>query len=174
MLNKEIEKALNEQINVEMWSAYLYLSMAAYCHSMRQTGMARWFEVQFKEEQDHDKILFNYVIRRDGRVILGAVQSVPKEWPSVLEVFESTLKHEQAITKKINELAALEKKENDYATESMLQWFIDEQVEEEDNARDIIDKLEMIKDNGFGIYMLDKELGGRVYRQAPPLTNSVL
>ncbi|MCI1741806.1 MAG: ferritin [Prevotella sp.] len=174
MLNKEIEKALNEQINAEMWSAYLYLSMAAYCHSIRQTGTARWFEVQFKEEQDHAKILFNYIIRRDGRVVLGAIVTVPKEWKSVHEMFENALKHEQGITKKINDLVALAKRENDYATESMLQWFIDEQVEEEDNARDIIDKLDMIKEDGFGIYMLDKELGGRVYQQAAPLNNSVL
>ncbi len=174
MLNKEIEKALNEQINAEMWSAYLYLSMAAYCHSIRLTGMARWFEVQFKEEQDHAKILFNYIVRRDGRVILNAIEAVPEEWNSVHKVFESTLEHEQKITKRINGLAALSKQENDYATENLLQWFIDEQVEEEDNAREVIDKLDMIKENGFGIYMLDKELGGRVYQQAAPLNNSVL
>ncbi|MCH3994370.1 MAG: ferritin [Prevotella sp.] len=174
MLKKEIEKALNEQINVEMWSAYLYLSMAAYCHSIRQTGMARWFEVQFKEEQDHAKILFNYIVRRNGRVLLEAVEAVPKEWKSVREVFVNTLGHEREVTEKINTLVTLTKKNNDYATESMLQWFIDEQVEEEDEARDIIDKLDMIKENGFGLYMLDKELGERKYQQAGPLEQSVL
>ncbi len=174
MLNKEIEKALNEQVNVEMWSAYLYLSMAAYCHSIRLTGMGSWFEVQFKEEQDHAKVLFNYIIRRDGRVELEGLDTVPKEWKSVHDIFESTLKHEQDITARINNLVSLAKTKNDYATESLLQWFIDEQVEEEDNARDIIDKLDMIKDNGFGLYMLDKELAGRTYTQAAPLANSVL
>ena len=174
MLNKEIEKALNEQVNVEMWSAYLYLSMAAYCHSIRYTGMGSWFEVQFKEEQDHAKILFNYIIRRDGRVELESLDSVPKEWKSLHDIFESTLKHEQEITAKINNLVSLAKANKDYATESLLQWFIDEQVEEEDNARDIIDKLDMIKDNGFGIYMLERELAARTYTLAAPLANSVL
>lgn len=174
MIKQKIEEALNAQINAEMWSAYLYLSMAAYCHSVRLTGMARWFEVQFKEEQDHAKILFNYVIQRNGRVTLSPVEAVPAEWKSVLDVFQSTLAHEQKLTAKINELVALTTKENDYATESMLQWFIDEQVEEEEDARVIIDKLNMIKDNGFGIYMLDKELGARTYQQAAPLNNSVL
>lgn len=174
MLNKKIEKAINTQINVEMWSAYLYLSMAAYCHSIGQTGMARWYEVQFKEEQDHAKILFNYVIQRNGRVLLSAIDTVPTEWKSILDVFESTLEHEQEITAMINNLFALTTQENDYATQSMLKWFIDEQVEEEENAQTIIDNLNIIKDNGFGIYTLDKELGARAYTQAAPLANSIL
>ena len=156
MLNKKVEKALNEQINAEMWSAYLYLSMAAYCHSAGQPGMANWFEVQFREEQDHAKILFNFVNSRNGRV----------------DMFEDTLKHEQKVTSMINDLYALTHEENDFATQSMLKWFIDEQVEEEETAQTIIDNIKMIKDNGYGIYMLDKELGARTYTQASPLAGS--
>ena len=172
MLNKKVEKALNEQINAEMWSAYLYLSMAAYCHSIGQPGMASWFEVQFQEEQDHAKILFNYVNSRNGRVVLKKIEEVPTEWDGVLDVFESTLKHEQKVTALINDLYALTHEENDFATQSMLKWFIDEQVEEEENAQNIIDNIKMIKDNGYGIYMLDKELGARTYTQAAPLAGS--
>ncbi len=172
MLNKKIEEALNEQINAEMWSAYLYLSMSAYCHSIGQPGMANWFEIQFQEEQDHAKILFNYVNSRDGRVTLKPIAEVPTEWDGILDVFKSTLKHEQKVTALINKLYALTHEENDFATQSMLKWFIDEQVEEEENAKTIIDNIKMIKDNGYGIYMLDKELGARTYTQAAPLSGS--
>ena len=174
MLNEKIEKALNEQINAEMWSAYLYLSMAAYCHHIGQPGMASWFEVQFCEEQDHAKILFNYINSRNGRVELKPIEAVPTEWKSILDVFESTLHHEQKVTAMINKLYALTHESNDFATQSMLKWFIDEQVEEEENAQTIIDNLKMINDNGFGIYMLDKELGSRKYSQASALKGSNL
>ena len=169
MLKKKIEEALNAQINAEMWSAYLYLSMAAYCHAQGQPGMGKWFEVQFKEEQDHAKILFNYVISRNGKVDLRPIEAVPTEWKSVVEVFENSLRHEQSITESINKRFALTSAANDYATQSMLKWFIDEQVEEEENVKTIIDNLKMIKDNGYGIYMLDKELGARSYSPAGPL-----
>ena len=135
--------------------------------------MAKWFEVQFKEEQDHAKILFNYVISRNGNVTLKAIDAVPTEWNSILDVFESTLAHEQKVTAMINDLFALTTQENDYATQSMLKWFIDEQVEEEENAQTIIDNIKMIKDNGYGIYMLDKELGARTYTQPSPLAGSI-
>lgn len=169
MLNQKIEEALNAQINAEMWSAYLYLSMAAYCHSQGNPGMGKWFEVQFQEEQDHAKIFFNYVISRGGNVVLKPIEAVPTTWNTILEVFESTLEHEQKVTSLINNLFAITAAENDYATQSMLKWFIDEQVEEEETAQNIIDNLKMIKDNGYGLYMLDKELGARVYTQAAPL-----
>jgi len=169
MLDKKIEKALNEQINAEMWSAYLYLSMAAYCHAEGKPGMASWYEVQFQEEQDHAKILFNYVNSRGGRVELMPIEAVPTTWEGILDVFEETLKHEQKVTSLINKLYALTNKLDDYATQSMLKWFIDEQVEEEENAQSIIDKIKMIKDNGYGLYMLDNELGTRTYTQAAPL-----
>lgn len=169
MLSKKIEEALNAQINAEMWSAYLYLSMAAYCHAEGKPGMGKWFEVQFQEEQDHAKILFNYVIQRNGHVQLAPIAEVPTTWKSLLDVFESTLHHEEKVTSLINNLVALTTSENDYATQSMLKWFIDEQVEEEETAQGIIDNLHMIQDNGYGLYMLDKELGARTYTQAAPL-----
>ena len=169
MLSKEIEEAINAQINAEMWSAYLYLSMAAHCHAIGQPGMAKWFEVQFREEQDHAKIMYNYVISRGANVTLRPIDAVPTTWESILDVFESTLAHEQKVTSLINNLFALTTAENDYATQSMLKWFIDEQVEEEENAQTIIDNIKMIKDNGYGLYMLDKELGSRTYTTPSPL-----
>lgn len=171
MLNKKVEEALNAQINAEMWSAYLYLSMAAYSHSIGYAGVANWFEIQFMEEQDHAKILYNYVVSRDGRVTLAPIAAVPTEWTSLINVFEETLKHEQKVTSLINDLVALTFKENDFATQSMLKWFIDEQVEEEETAQGIIDDLKMIGDNGYGLYMLDKELASRSYTQAAPLSD---
>lgn len=172
MLNKKIEKAINAQINAELWSAYLYLSMAAYSHTAGREGTANWFEIQFKEEQDHAKILYNYVVSRGGRVILSAIDAVPTEWDSILEVFEETLKHEQKVTSLINDLYALAVDEKDFATQSMLKWFIDEQVEEEETAQNIIDNLRMIGDNGYGQYMLDKELAARTYTQSSQLSDS--
>lgn len=171
MLSKKIEAALNAQINAEMWSAYLYLSMAAYCHAIGREGTANWYEVQFKEEQDHAKILYNYVVARGGRVTLAAIDAVPTEWDSLLHAFEETLKHEQKVTSLINNLFALTLEESDFATQSMLKWFIDEQVEEEENAKNIIENLKMIGDNGYGQYMLDKELAARSYTPAAPLAS---
>lgn len=171
MLSKQIEKALNEQINAEFWSAYLYLSMSAWCASAGKPGMSHWFEVQFQEEQDHARILFNYVIQRGGKVNLKPIAEVPTEWESELNVFESTLTHEQKVTSLINNLYALTTRENDFATQSMLKWFIDEQVEEEENATNIIDNLKMLNGNGYGLFMLDKDLAARTYTQAAPLAS---
>ena len=170
MFNKKIEEAINAQINAEMWSAYLYLSMAAYCHETGRPGMANWFEVQFEEEQDHAKILYNYIVSRGGRVALKAIDAVPTEWKDAQDMFRHTLEHEQKVTAMINNIYALATQEQDYATQSMLKWFIDEQVEEEETARTMIDKLKMIEGNGYGLYMLDKELASRTYTQASPLT----
>lgn len=171
-MNKKVEAAINAQINAEMWSAYLYLSMASYCHSIGQSGTAKWFEIQFQEEQDHAKIFYNYVIRSGGRVELKPIEEVPTEWASLLAAFENTLEHEQKVTSLINNIYALATEEKDFATQSMLKWFIDEQVEEEDNARTIIDNIRMINGNGYGLYMLDKELGARVYSTPSPLLNA--
>ena len=172
MLHSRVEAALNAQINAEMWSAYLYLSMAAYCHNEGFTGMANWFQVQFKEEQDHAQILFNHVISRGGRVKLEPIDAVETEWASVLAVFENTLQHEKKVTMLINDLYSVALEEKDYAAQSMLKWFIDEQVEEEEGVQDILNHLRMVKDNGYGLYMIDKELGARTYTQASPLATS--
>ena len=172
MLNKKVEEAINAQINAEMWSAYLYLSMSAFFHANGNPGFAKWYDVQFKEEQDHAMILFNYVVSRGGVVKLQAIDAVPTEWKSPLDVVEATLAHEEKVTALINGLYKVAFEENDFATQSMLKWFIDEQVEEEDNARTIIDNLKMIEGNGYGLYMLDKELGARTYKHASPLAGS--
>ena len=171
MISKRLEDAINAQINAEMWSAYLYLSMSAYCQDKGYTGMANWFAIQFKEEQDHAQIFYNYLISRGGRVLLKAIDAVETEWASPLAAFEHTYKHEQHVTSLINNLMHIAVEEKDYASQSRFQWFIDEQVEEEENAQEIIDKLRMIGDNGYGKYMLDKELEARVYTIPSPLAN---
>ena len=163
MLNKKLEEALNAQINAEFWSAYLCLSMSSDMSDKGMAGVANWFAIQFKEEQDHAMKFFNYVISRGGKVTLKPIEKVDTEWKSPLAAFEQTLQHEEKVTSLINDLYALAEQEKDYATQSMLKWFIDEQVEEEENAKAIIDTLKLIGDNGYGLYQLDKELATRVY-----------
>ncbi|MCD8176198.1 MAG: ferritin [Tannerellaceae bacterium] len=163
MLSKKMEEALNAQINAEFWSAYLYLSMSADFAAKGKPGFANWMHIQFKEEQEHAIKFFNYVISRGGKPELKPIEEVKTSWESPLEAFEDTLAHEQKVTAMINDLYGLAVEEKDYATQSMLRWFIDEQVEEEETAQGIIEALNMIKDNGFGLYTLDKELATRVY-----------
>lgn len=163
MISKEMEAALNEQINAELWSAYLYLSMAMQFESAGQAGVANWFKVQFKEEQAHAEIFMNYINQRGGRVTLRAIDAVPTEWASPLDAFRATLEHEQKVTAMINNLFAMAEAEKDYATRDRLAWFVSEQVEEEDNARTLIDKFSMIGNDGMGLYMLNQELAGRTY-----------
>lgn len=151
MLNKRLEEAINAQINAELWSAYLYLSMSAYCEENGNPGIANWFKVQFQEEQDHAFILFNYLVSRGARVTLRPIEAVETHWNSPLAAFEDTLKHEQVVTGLINDLYTLALEEKDYATQSMLKWFIDEQVEEEETAQEMINSLRMINGNGYGL-----------------------
>ena len=172
MISKKLEAAINAQINAEMWSAYLYLSMSAYCQEAGFPGMANWFAVQFKEEQDHAMIFFNYLQSRGGRVLLSPIGAVPTEWTSPLAAFEHTLEHEGKVTSLINNLMALAVEEKDFAAQSRLNWFVDEQVEEEENATELIQKLRLIGDNGYGLYQLDQELAARVYTQATPLATA--
>ena len=169
MISKRLEDAINAQINAEMWSAYLYLSMSAYCQDQGYTGMANWFAIQFKEEQDHAQIFYNYLISRGGRVLLKAIDAVETEWASPLAAFEHTYKHEQHVTSLINNLMHIAVEEKDYASQSRFQWFIDEQVEEEENAVEIINKLKMLDGNSYGLYVLDQELAARVYATPSPL-----
>ncbi len=169
MLNSKIQDALNVQINAELWSAYLYLSMAQHFEAEGLPGVANWFKVQFKEEQDHAEIFMNYINQRGGRVELKAIDAVPTTWASPLDAFKATLEHEKKVTSLINDLYHLAEAEKDYATRDRLNWFVTEQVEEEDNCRQLIDKCSLIGDNGMGLYMLDQELGARTYTQAAPL-----
>lgn len=172
MLNKKVEEALNAQINAEFWSAYLYLAMAMQFEAEGRSGVANWFRIQFKEEQAHAEIFINYVNQRGGRVVLRPIDAVPEKWDSPLAAFEATLTHEQKVTSLINNLYALAEAEKDYATCDRLAWFVSEQVEEEDNAQQLIDKFKLIGDNGMGIYMLDQELAARVYNVPAPLATS--
>jgi len=169
MLNKKVEEAINAQINAELWSAYLYLSMSMHFANKGFAGIANWFAVQFKEEQDHATIFMNYVNSRGGKVTLTPIAAVETEWCCPLEAFKATLAHEQKVTALINNINAIAVEEKDYATQNMLQWFINEQVEEEETAQGFIDALERIGDNGYGLYMLDKELAARTYNTPAPL-----
>lgn len=172
MLNNKVQDAINAQINAEFWSAYLYLSMSMHFASEGYDGIANWFAIQFKEEQDHATIFMNYVNSRDGKVVLAPIAAVDTEWASPLAAFEATLAHENKVTALINDLYAVAVEEKDYATQNMLKWFIDEQVEEEQNARGYIDALKKIGDNGYGLYMFDKELAARVYSTPSPLATA--
>ncbi|MDE6153279.1 MAG: ferritin [Muribaculaceae bacterium] len=169
MLNKEVEAAFNAQINAEFWSAYLYLSMSMHFAHEGYEGIANWFAVQFKEEQDHATIMMNYVNSRGGQVILAPIAEVETSWTSPLDAFAKTLAHENKVTALINDLYALATEKKDYATQSMLKWFIDEQVEEEETAEGFINALKKIGDNGYGLYMFDKELAARTYTTPSPL-----
>lgn len=172
MLSEKMQNALNAQINAELWSAYLYLSMSMDASAKGLKGVANWFAIQFKEEQDHAQILINYVNARGGRVLLAAIDAVQTEWSSPLAMYENTLEHEQKVTSLINDLYNLAIEEKDHATRSMLTWFVDEQVEEEENARDLIDQLRMVADDKLGLYMVDKELAARVYTTPSPLATA--
>lgn len=161
MISKTMQEAFNNQINKEMFSSYLYLSMAAYFEEMNLPGLAHWMRMQTKEENEHGMKFFDYMVERGGRVTLGAFSAPKSEWSSSLEVFQQALEHEEMITASINKLYELAVKENDYATQIFLQWFISEQVEEEKNASDIIHQLKMIDAHGTAVLMLDKQLGKR-------------
>lgn len=171
MLSQQLHEALNAQINAEMWSAYLYLSMSVDAEAKGLKGVANWFYVQFQEEQDHARILMNYILSRDAEVRLQPIAEVRTSWDSPLEMFRDTLEHEQKVTAMINNLAAIAAGDKDYASSNMLVWFIDEQVEEE-SAREMIGACEAVEGNKFGLYMLDKELAARTYTQAAPLASS--
>ncbi len=161
MLKEPIEEALNGQINAELYSEYLYLSMAAYYEEEGLPGFASWMRAQADEEHAHAMRIYDFIIDRDGRVTLSGIDSPPTEWSSPADAFNAAYEHEVEITEMIDELVALAREENDNATENMLQWFVAEQVEEEATAQDILDKLNHVGGDGTGLLMIDKELGQR-------------
>ncbi len=163
MIDKKMEDAINKQINEELYSAYLYLSMSAWFDSIGLKGFANWMMVQYKEETDHAMKFYQYLQSQGAAIKLMAIEEPPHEWESPLHAFEETLKHEQHITKCINELVDLAEELKDRATYNMLQWFINEQVEEEENDREIIDKLKLVDGSKHGIFMIDKDLASRQY-----------
>ncbi len=155
--------ALNEQINHELYSSYLYLSMAAYFHSINLDGFARWMRVQAKEEDLHAMKLFDHLRDRGARVVLEQIDKPKTVWKSPLDAFAAAHEHEKFITSKINGLYQLAEKESDYPAKVLLDWFVNEQVEEEASSSGVVKMLERIKDSGSGIIMLDRELGKREF-----------
>jgi len=166
MISKKMEDAFNDQIAAEYYSAYLYLSMSAYFESVDLPGFANWMRVQYQEETSHAEKIFDYVHERDGRVTVKAFDAPPAEWKSTLEVLEETYKHEQKVTGMINDLTELAISEKDHASQIFLQWFVNEQVEEEASAKAIIQQLKLVDDSRAGLYQLDRELGQRTF--TPP------
>ncbi len=169
MLSPKLQDALNAQINAEFWSAYLYLSMAMHFENAGYHGIANWYRVQFKEEQAHAEIFINYVNSRGGRVVLAPIAEVPTEWASPLAAFEATLAHEEKVTSLINNLYALAEAEHDYATRGKLDWFVSEQVEEEENCHTLIDRIKLAGDTPMAVFQFDQELATRVYTVPAPL-----
>jgi len=167
MLKEKMEQALNEQINAELYSSYLYLSMAAYFESKNLKGFANWMMVQAQEEDFHAMKMFGFVNDRSGRVHLKAIEGPPTEWDSPLAVFEAVYKHECHVSELIHKLVDLSLEMSDHPTNTFLQWFVTEQVEEESNADDIVQQLKMIGNDGHGLFMIDRELGTRVF--TPPV-----
>ena len=168
MFTKKLCSALNKQMNTELYSAYLYLSMSSYAGSIGLKGTANWFMVQYQEELAHAMKFFTFINSRGEHTEIGPMPAPPCEFASLLDMFEKTLAHELTITASINELADLALAEKDHATHIFLQWLVTEQIEEEENDRDIIGKLKLIGDNGQGLLMLDNELATRVF--VPPAT----
>ena len=161
MISKRMEDALNKQINAEVYSAYLYFSMAADFETKNLAGFAHWMYMQAQEEFGHATRFYNYINEQQGKARLTAIDGPPTEWATPLEVFEAAYTHEQHVTSLINELVALAIEEKDFASNIFLQWFVTEQVEEESNASTIVEKLKMVGDNAQGLFMMDQELGQR-------------
>jgi len=161
MLSQKVEKALNAQLNAEFYSAYLYLSMAAYFKSINLDGFANWMQAQYQEESDHGFKFYHYILQRGGRVALALIDAPPTEWASPMAVFEEVYGHEQKVTALINDLVELSIDERDHATTQFLQWFVAEQVEEEESADGILQQLKLIGDSKGGLFMVDRELAQR-------------
>lgn len=158
-----MQDALNEQINAEMYSAYLYLSMESYFLSISLGGFATWMRGQVQEELLHGMKFYDFVNERGGRVSLESIAKPEINWKSPLAAFEHILTHEQMVTELINDLVDLADSEKDHATKIFLQWFVTEQVEEEASVGEVVDKLKLIKDNTSGLFLLDAEMGKRVF-----------
>jgi ferritin len=160
-ISEKMEKALNEQLNAEICSSYLYLSMAAYFENISYNGFSNWMRLQSEEEYSHAMKIYDYINRVGGRVVLDKIDKPEHEWDSPLHIFEGTLEHEIYITNRINDLANLAVEEKDHATNIFINWFITEQVEEVGTVQDIVDQFKLVGDDNRGLFFLDKELGKR-------------
>jgi len=172
MLNEKIQKALNGQLNAELYSSYLYLSMNAYFKSVNLDGFASWMYYQAQEELTHAMKFYDFIIQRGGRVQLQQVEAPPAEWGSPLAVFEATLEHEQKVTGLINDLVEIAIEERDHASQIFLQWFVSEQVEEEDNVGGVLEQLKLMGEAQGGLFMIDRELAKRRPSAGSEVTNS--
>jgi ferritin len=161
MISEKMQKAINDQINAEFYSAYFYLSISAYCDSENYKGFAEWFRLQAEEERTHGFKLFDYLQERGGRVILKAIDEPPTNFKSIQDTFEQTLEHERKVTGLINNLNKLAIEENDYATQAHLQWFISEQVEEEATAEDILNQIKMVEGKPGNLFYIDRHIVGQ-------------
>jgi ferritin len=167
MISTAMEKALFNQLNDEFYSAYLYLGMSAYCSHLEFNGAASWFKLQYEEEHVHATKIYNYLVEQGVHVVLEELEKPPSEFGKLVDVFCVSLSHEQTMTSRLNDLSDQALKEKDHATYNLLQWFVNEQVEEESLLGGIISKLKLVKDDGYGLLMIDNELGTR----NPPKAN---
>jgi ferritin len=163
MISHQIQDAFNDQLNAELYSAYLYLSMSAYFESMNLKGFANWMRTQAQEEMLHAMKFYSFVNDRGGRVVLSAIESPPVKWDSPLGAFEDAHRHEQKVTGLINNLVDLAMQEKDHSAGAFLQWFVTEQVEEEASADAVVQKLKLAGGQGAALFMIDAELATRVF-----------
>jgi ferritin len=161
MLSSNLQAAFNDQINKELFSAYLYLGMSAWCESANLSGSAQWLKAQAKEEQSHALKFYGFVHDRGGKVTLDAIAKPEQEYGSLLDLFEQVLEHERKVTALINGLYKAALADGDYSAQVLLQWFINEQVEEEKNATMIVETLKMVGTQGASLFMVDRQLGAR-------------
>ncbi len=161
MLTKKMEDELNKQVNAEFYSSYLYLSMASYLDVNNLGGISKWMNIQAQEEWGHGLKIFNFINERGGKVKLDTIKKPKQQWKDVIDLFTDVFEHEKKVTKLINGLMDIAIKESDYATKNFLQWFVEEQVEEEASASEILEQLKMVAGNGTGLFMIDRELGTR-------------
>lgn len=166
MINKKMESAINEQMNWELYSSYMYFSMASYFESQNLKGCSSWMRVQAMEELSHFKKMYDFLTARGGRAVMSEIKAPPAEWKNALDAFEETLKHEEHVTSRINDLVDIALELRDHASNSFLQWFVDEQVEEEESVNDVLQNLKLNESNPGGLFIIDKELGARVF--TPP------
>lgn len=162
-INAQVEEVLNNQVNAEFWSAYMYLSMSAWFEQRGLKGFANWMYIQHQEETTHALKIYRYVLGRQGTIALQPIAEVPTDWADIMDVMEETYEHECKVTAMIYNCMEVADTEKDRGTASMLQWFVDEQIEEESNVDEIISQLKLIGEDGNGIYQLDKELATRVF-----------
>jgi len=167
MLSQKMEQNLNKQVNAELYSSYLYLSMSAYFSEINLSGCAHWMRLQAQEELSHALKLYDYINERGGRPVLESIEAPRSSWGSPTEVFENVLSHEQKVTGLINDLVDLAIQQKDHATNNFLQWFVSEQVEEEASANEVLQRIRMTGNDGGGLFMLDQELGKRILSPGP-------